>query len=35
MSADQKVVTSAPAVPEEQVRVALVAITKHGAAQAL
>ena len=35
MSSDQKVVTSAPAVPEDQVRVALVAITKHGAAQAL
>ena len=35
MSTDHKVVTSAPAVPEEQVRVALVAITKHGAAQAL
>lgn len=35
MSSAQKVVTSAPAVPEDQVRVALVAITKHGAAQAL
>ena len=35
MSSDQKVVTSAPAVPEDQVRVALIAITKHGAAQAL